>query len=269
MKLSKTRIMTESAILLAIATVLSIIVLLSLPYGGSVTLASMVPIMIISYRHGLKIGLLSSFVFAVIQQLLGLKTLSYVTTWQSILAVILLDYIIAYLVIGLAGIFRKTIKNQAMSLVFGGLFVCVLRYICHVISGATVWAGISIPTLGATIYSLSYNATYMIPETIVSLVVAYFLGSSLDFNREMPITLKKDKDRKINVFSIIAGLIAAAAVVVDAILIFANLQDPETGEFYIQGLSNANWPLIGIITGGALIVSAVLFIIGKKVCKKD
>jgi thiamine transporter len=153
--------------------------------------------------------------------------------------------------------------------VFGGLFVCVLRYICHVISGATVWAGISIPTLGATIYSLSYNATYMIPETIVSLVVAYFLGSSLDFNREMPITLKKDKDRKINVFSIIAGLIAAAAVVVDAILIFANLQDPETGEFYIQGLSNANWPLIGIITGGALVVSAVLFIIGKKVCKKD
>ena len=154
MKQTKTKTLVECAILIAIATVLSLFKLLDLPYGGSITLGSMVPMILLSYRHGLGWGLGSGLAYGVIQQLLGLNTLSWVTTWQSILAVILLDYVVAFAVTGLGGVFRKGVKNQAAALTLGGLLACVLRYICHVISGCTVWAGLSIPTSAALIYSI-------------------------------------------------------------------------------------------------------------------
>ena len=177
--ISKTRMLTEAAIMLALATVLSIVKILELPYGGSVTVACMLPIVIIAYRHGVKFGLLTAFVFGVIQQIIGLKTLSYVTTWQSVVAVIALDYIVAFTVIGLGGVFRK-MPSQANGLMMGTVLVCALRFLCHVISGATVWAGLSIPTNAALIYSIGYNATYMVPETIVTASAAYYIGCVLE-----------------------------------------------------------------------------------------
>ena len=76
----------------------------------------MLPIIIIAYRNNIKWGLLTGLAFGIIQQLLGLKTLSWVTTWQSILAVILLDYIVAFTVAGLGGVFRKTTSQPMRSL---------------------------------------------------------------------------------------------------------------------------------------------------------
>ena len=146
MKNTKVKALVESAILIAIATVLSLIKIIDLPYGGSVTIASMFPIAIISYRHGIKRGCAAGIVYGVIQQLTGLNTLSYFTSWQSIVAIIMIDYIIAFAVSGLGGIFRKIVKKQSTALVLGVLLVGILRYACHVITGATVWASVSIPT---------------------------------------------------------------------------------------------------------------------------
>ncbi len=112
MKNTKTRALVESAILIALATILSLIKLVDLPYGGSITIASMFPIVILSYRFGLRWGCAAGLVYGIIQQLTGLSSLSYVTTWQSIVAVILLDYVIAYAVTGLGGIFRGRIKTS-------------------------------------------------------------------------------------------------------------------------------------------------------------
>ncbi|MBQ3867663.1 MAG: energy-coupled thiamine transporter ThiT, partial [Clostridia bacterium] len=137
-KISATQRLVESALLIAMGVVLSLIKIIDLPYGGSVTIASMFPVMLIAYRHGLGFGLVSATVFGGIQQLLGLKTLSWVSTWQSVLAVILLDYIVAFAVIGLGGLFRgrfgKRTDGQVYELLAGALLVCLLRYICHVIS---------------------------------------------------------------------------------------------------------------------------------------
>ena len=155
----KTKKLVECSLMIALGTVLSILPLFEMPYGGSITLASMLPCLLIAYRHGMAWGLGASAVYAVVQQLLGLKNLSYFTTWQSIVAIILLDYLIAFVVIGFGGIFRKSIQRQNLSMASGALVACVLRYICHVISGATVWAGLSIPTQAALAYSFSYNAT--------------------------------------------------------------------------------------------------------------
>ena len=115
-------VLTECSIMIALATVLSVIKLLDLPYGGSITVASMLPIVIIAQRHGTAIGLASATAAAVLQLLLGLNTLSYVTTWYSVVAVIFLDYVIAFAVFGLSGVFKNKISNHEGAL---GLNTCI------------------------------------------------------------------------------------------------------------------------------------------------
>ena len=260
--ISKTRMLTEAAIMLALGTVLSLIKILELPYGGSVTVACMLPVIIISYRHGTGFGLLVGLIFGICQQLLGLNTLSYVTTWQSVVAVIMLDYIVAFSVIGLGGLFRK-VSSQPYGLLLGTFLVCALRFICHVISGATVWAGLSIPTNAALIYSIGYNATYMIPETIVTAAAAYYIGSVLDFRGSSITNLKKEDRAGIPVLNLVSGLIVVVAIVFDAVNIFMHLQNAESGEFDATGFANVNWKLIGIVTAVAVVIPVILLIFSK------
>lgn len=261
--ISKTRMLTEAAIMLAFATTLSIVKILELPYGGSVTVACMLPIIIIAYRYGVKFGLITAFVFGVIQQIIGLKTLSYVTTWQSVVAVIALDYIIAFTVIGLGGVFRK-MSSQANGLMLGTLLVCALRFICHVISGATVWAGLSIPTNAALIYSIGYNATYMVPETIVTASAAYYIGSILDFRGDYITNLKKEGKAGIPVLNWISGLIIVGAIIFVAVNVFMHLQNGESGEFDATGFASVNWKLIGFVTVSSIVVAAILLCISNR-----
>ena len=260
MKLSKTRTLVECAILIAIATVLSMFKLVDLPYGGSVTIASMLPIILISYRHGLLWGFGSGLIYGGVQQLLGLNTLSYVTTWQSILAVILLDYIVAFAVIGFAGVFRK-MKSQSSAMILGTLLVCVLRYACHVISGATVWAGLSIPTKAALLYSFAYNATYMIPETIVTVIVAFYLASLIDLRKEQPTRIVRENlSPAASLAKWGGGLALSGMLIFDVASVFAKLQDAETGEFYIQGIQDVNWVRIAVVSGVCILAALALFL---------
>lgn len=265
---TNTKKLIESALFIAMATVLSVIKILELPYGGSVTLASMLPIVLISYRNGVLWGLSSGLVYGVVQQLLGLKNLTYVSTWQSILAVILLDYLFAFAVIGLAGAFRKVIKSQNASLAVGAACASVIRYLFHVVSGATVWAGLSIPDKAALIYSLGYNATYMIPETLVLVVAAYYLGSLLDFRTDRPMRLVSDARTEGKMLRFFGWFLISGAVVFDVMTLFGKLQNAETGEFDFSGLSSLstfNLISIAVVTVLAIAVATVLFIYaGKK-----
>jgi len=271
--ISMTRKLTEGAIMIALATVLSLIKLVDMPYGGSVTCASMLPMVIIAYRHGIGFGLGTGAVYAVLQQLLGLNMLSYVTGWQSVLAVILLDYVLAFTAVGIGGIFRKkggtdadkpSPKIQSRELVLGMLLVCVVRYTLHVIAGATVWAGLSIPTEAALIYSLGYNATYMIPETVVNSLVALWLGGVLDFSRSVPVRFVKSAEAAhipvaCNVLPKLSLLVAVVAVAFTACEIFRYLQDAEDGHFTFDFISQVNWLAIGIVcTVAAAAIAAML-----------
>lgn len=268
MNQSKTKSLVECAIMIALATVLSMIKLAELPYGGSITIASMLPIAIIAYRRGMGWGLGSAFVYGIVQQLLGLNSLSHVTTWQSVVAVILLDYIVAFTVIGFAGIFRNKIENQALGLTLGCVFVSILRYICHVISGATVWAGLSIPTQAALSYSFIYNATYMLPECIILAVTAVYIGSVIDFREEkLKRIVKSDTKAYSPAINVVAGLIAAGAVIYDAVEVFSHLQNAETGEFDITGLAAANWTAFIAVTVSAAVVTVLLLIVNKTLKK--
>ena len=264
----RTRILVECALMVALGTVLSIFPLVEMPYGGSITLASMLPCLLIAYRHGTAWGLGTAFVHAVVQQLLGLKNLSYFTTWQSVVAVIVLDYLLAFVVIGLGGMFRKRIAQQNLALASGAVVVCVLRYICHVIAGATVWVGLSIPTQAALAYSFSYNATYMIPEAIVLAVTAYYLGSVLDFGRELPTRMPSKQGQGLpDLLFALALLSAAVGVIVDIVLIGANLQNPESGVLDFSLLAvpfvGSFWLAVVIVTNVCLLVCVGLLIARK------
>lgn len=186
-----TRRLTETAVMIALATALSYISFGNLPMGGSVTLFSQVPIIIIGYRYGFGWGALTGVIHGVLQMLLqGLGNFAYVKGIVAYLILIFADYVLAFMVLGVAGaMFKKVVKNQAVALGLGATVASVLRYICHVISGATIWkeyAGDQ-SVLG---YSLTYNATYMVPELIVSVIGVVLLALVLDFNS---VDLKKKK----------------------------------------------------------------------------
>ena len=264
--------------MVALSTVLSMLKLAEMPYGGSITLASMLPIAVIAYRHGVITGLGSGLVYAALQQLLGLNTLSYVTGWQSVLAVILLDYMLAFTVVGFAGIFRGRIaKNSLMSaserqkleLGTGMVLACILRYILHTVAGATVWAGLSIPTEAALIYSIGYNATYMIPETIVNTVACVWLGGVIDFSKNLPVRFApSDTDTAQSAeaygwLSRIAAIILLVIVVADSVMIFPHLQHPDDGSFTFEFLSSVNWIAVTVVSAVGIVIAAVSLFVHK------
>ena len=264
MKNKKALILTESAIMIAIATVLSILKIAEMPYGGSVTIASALPMLVIAYRYGIKTGLFAGTVHALLQLVLGLSALSYATSWQSVVAIIMLDYVIAFVTVGFGGIFRKAFKNQAYALTAGALLVSILRYACHVISGATVWAGLSIPTTAALSYSFIYNATYMLPETIVLTVATLYIGSVIDFRAQMPkrVAMRRAQTR-LSWAKPVAGLLVCGAVIFDVAEIFEKLQDAETGTFSLAYIHEVSWTAVIIVSAAALISGAVLLILNK------
>lgn len=257
--------LVESGLMLAMATVLSFVKVLDLPYGGSITAFSALPILLVAYRHGLWQGLFTAFAHSLIQLLLGTNTLTYANSPQAAVAIVVLDYLLAFTVLGLGGIFRRKCGNQGTALVLGALLTGALRYTLHTIAGCTVWAGLSIPDSAALIYSLAYNATYMIPETLVTALGAWYLSKAVDLREDIP---TRSKQTAKNGGSFALPLIGKAALLTaavwDVVEIFRPLQDAETGDFVITNLSLVNWGLVGIVTAAGLAVWGVCALINKK-----
>lgn len=190
--INKTRRITETAIMIALATVLSYVVFSKLPMGGSVTLFSQVPIIIIGYRYGLKWGAATGVIHGLLQMVLqGLENFSYVKGIGSYLILIFADYVVAFMVLGIGGaLFKKAVKNQALALGLGAAVASVLRYLCHFVSGVTIWKEYA-GDQAVWFYSLTYNATYMLPELIISVIGVVLLAVVLDFNSPTLIRKKK------------------------------------------------------------------------------
>ena len=172
-KYLKTRSLTEGAVLLALAVVLNYlsgIIFASLPQGGSVTLA-MFPLLLYVHRWGVGRGLVICFAYGLLDMLLGG---GYAWGWQSIL----LDYLVAYTALAIGGVFR----GKAWGIFPGVALGCAGRFAVHHISGITMYriiepTGIEgLEALGVFsnphIYSLVYNGVYMLPNTVIALVIA-------------------------------------------------------------------------------------------------
>lgn len=255
--------LTETAIMIALAFILSMLKIIDMPFGGSVTAFSMLPVIIIAYRYGTPWGLLAGFTASLLQMLMGLKNLTYATSPLAGVAIVMLDYIVAFAVMGLGGIFKGKIKDQGLSLAAGALVVCVLRYLCHVIAGCTVWAGVSIPTSDGLLYSLVYNCAYMVPETVITVVGAYYAGKVFTLSAERMKRIPLDTSSARNLLSSIPLVLS---VVLSFVLIFAMFQT-EDG-FDITEISRAHvFEWMPVIISLAVGIAATVII--KKVAFKN
>ena len=201
----RTEALTLSAVMIAfaisISAICSAVPFLNLPFGGGFTIASMLPIIVVAYMYGTKWGLLTAFVYSFMQMLLGFNTVSSFflpgdsqMIFHRAIIVCLIDYVVAYTVLGLGGVFRKKFGARK-ALCLGSIFAIALRYLAHIVSGAIffgTWAewfftqegfpawgqsilnSLSGDTL-SLVYSIIYNGTYMIPEIIITAVVACFV----------------------------------------------------------------------------------------------
>ena len=193
---SRLHLLTESAIMIALATVLSMIKVYQAPYGGSITLLSMAPLIVLAMRRGTKVGLAAAFVRSLICLLLGFSDVMWVPTVGGIVLCILFDYIFAFTVLGLGGIFRNVhfsdneTTNLIIASVLGALVATGLRFLCHVISGAVIWYALDLEwyaddpghivhRCGAWMFSLIYNGAYMLPEMIETCIGVPLLTKAL------------------------------------------------------------------------------------------
>ncbi len=184
MKNNLTRRLTESAIFVAVAVVLSMIKI-ELPFGGGVTLVSMLPIVIISHRWGWKWGLVTAFVYSLIQLLLGLNNVGYASGFVMAVGIILLDYVFAYSALGLSGLFEKPFGKTRKALAVGIAVTFCIRFVFHLLSGAWIWdvwmpdTFMNMTMTNPWIYSFLYNGWYMLVEIVVTEIVAMLIYEPL------------------------------------------------------------------------------------------
>ncbi len=191
-KKDKTRRLVESALMLALSTILSELPVIEFPFGGSVTIFSQVPMVVVAYRYGIKWGAFTGLCMGVIQMLFGMGNFAYVSGIVAYLILIFADYIIAFGALGFSGMFKNKIKNPVVSIALGGAVVSVIRFICHFISGVTIWGDYSDGAQAVWEYSLIYNAGYMIPELIITVIGCVVLASIFDLSsKEIKIKRRK------------------------------------------------------------------------------
>ena len=175
-----TRKLVESAMLIAVGTVLSLIKF-DMPMGGGLTLCSMLPLILLSHRYGWKWGMVSAFVYSVLQMVLGLDNVRYASSFIMAMGIVLLDYIVAYTVIGASGLFDKCIKNPRTAVAAGIAVTFCLRFVCHFITGVWIWDAMWPNEYGMTsyLYSFIYNGWYMAGELILTEIVAMLIYAPL------------------------------------------------------------------------------------------
>ena len=161
---SKTRMLTEAGVAIAIAQVLSFITLFHMPQGGSIKAAALVPLMIYAYRCGGTRGIFVGVVYGILHFILGFKSSVHYLS-------IILDYLVAYGVIGVCGYFKDSISG----LITGSIVGIALRWAVSVTSGAVVFASYAPQGQNPWIYSMVYNASYMVPDGILNIVVLLFI----------------------------------------------------------------------------------------------
>ena len=204
---AKTKRLTESAMLLAVAIVLELLSKLLIPeqpFGGQITVVSMLPVVLISYRHGMKWGLLACFTYSLLEMALGAKTVASAflpgffgdgAMIGKAVVMCLLDYVVAYTVLFLGGVFRGR-KRPGAGLMLGSIVALSARYLTHIASGYILFSSWAewyftqegFPAWGAALverlspgglsllYSAVYNGMYMIPEIVFTAIASLLIA---------------------------------------------------------------------------------------------
>lgn len=173
-----TKKIVYGGICISISFVLSYIRIFHLPQGGSITLASMFPLILYSMIFGPVAGIVAGLAYGMLQLIQDM--------WVVNIAQLLLDYPLAFGCIGLAGIAPKAIKNIHLRTFLAVTVALIGRGAMHVISGWIFFADYAPEGMNPFIYSLGYNGTVILGELVTTLVLAMILVSTPIYS-----TLKK------------------------------------------------------------------------------
>jgi len=160
MQTSNTRILAEISVTVALSIILNMIKIYSLPQGGSITLGSMIPLLLLAYRRGVGVGVYAGVVFGLVQMVIE----GYIYYPLQII----LDYPLAFGCLGLAGLFKK-------HPMIGTVVSLTGRFLSHFISGVVFFAQYAPKEMGPVLYSAVYNGSYILPEMVISCIVIYVL----------------------------------------------------------------------------------------------
>lgn len=163
------KMLALGAVCIALSSVLSVITLMEMPQGGSITPASMLPLMLFAYVYGAGPGCMVGAVYGLLQFI--------IKPWFVSVPQVLLDYPIAYGVIGLTGLF-SSMRNESLGLSLGVVVASAARYVAAVLSGVIFFADYA-GSQNPWIYSLGYNIAYMLPECIICVVLCLLVGTRL------------------------------------------------------------------------------------------
>ena len=173
MKHKSVRMLAEAGVSVALALVLSYLKIPIAALGGSIDFV-MVPLIVFAYRWGVLPGLLAGLAFGTLKFFLAGGA---AVNWQSML----LDYSVAYAFVGFAGLLKKQKHMMPLAALIG----CFARFLVHFVSGVTIYKdyaeesvkflSLTIATPGAVLFSIGYNCVYMLPNTIIAVVVCALL----------------------------------------------------------------------------------------------
>jgi thiamine transporter len=163
----------------ALSVALSMIPGFSMPYGGTVSWFSTLPVILVSLRHGARWGVPSALVYSLVQFLLGMANVVAVPakTAGAMALCALLDYVAAYTAIGFTGAAARAIKRGGALALAGGIAATgAARLVCSVLSGALIWGAYTPEGMKVLPYSLLYNAMWCVPDVMIAMIGALVLS---------------------------------------------------------------------------------------------
>ncbi len=189
-QMSRTAILVEGALMVALSFALSLIPLFHMPWGGTVTCFSTLPIVVMSLRHNIKWGVSTAAVYGILQTFAGMNSVVAAGSALSMFGCVLLDYVVAYACIGLTGaIARAFIKAsggepaaekhplRSTACIAGAIGITgLMRLACSFFSGLLIWGAYAPAGTPVWVYSLTYNASWCLPDVAIVLVVAALLS---------------------------------------------------------------------------------------------
>jgi thiamine transporter len=173
----ETRVLTEAAIAVALSFVLGLFVLFKMPFGGSVSL-EMIPLILLSLRQGWKVGVVAGAAYGILDLALDPFVVHPLQ--------LLLDYPLAFGVLGLAGLFKPTVRGA----VIGATVAVLARFICHFLSGVVFFASYAPEGWNPLLYSAAYNAAYLAPSLVIAIAVVVVLLKALEAAQPSPRQLR-------------------------------------------------------------------------------
>ena len=168
-----TRVLTEAAIAVALSFVLGLFALFKMPFGGTVSL-EMIPLILLALRQGWKVGVVAGATYG----LLNLAIDPFVVHPLQLL----LDYPLAFSVLGLAGLFKPTARGA----ILGATVAVLARFLCHFLSGVVFFASYAPEDWNPFLYSAAYQAAYLLPSLLIVLVVVVVLLKALEGAQPSP-----------------------------------------------------------------------------------